>query len=111
MNTTPKFHDFQKYQWLFIIIALYAAPAILYSQSPPPTIAWQHCYGGTNSESARCITPTTDGGYIFAGVAGSDDGDVWGRHFLTVDIWVVKINSQGSIEWQRCLGGDYKGFF
>jgi len=67
-------------------------------------IQWQKCLGGTNIDLAQSIQQTTDGGYIVAGVTGSNDGDVLGNHGLN-DAWVVKLDASGSIQWQKCLGG------
>ncbi len=73
-------------------------------------IEWQQCYGGTYTESVVDIKNTADGGYIFLGLTNSNDGDVSGYHgtpgnIYNFDIWVIKVDSIGSIEWQRCLGG------
>lgn len=72
-------------------------------------IQWQKCLGGTRNENAHSIIKTFDGGYIVAGETESNDGDVSGYHqnskFLTNDAWIVKLNSTGNIEWQKCLGG------
>ena len=70
------------------------------------TIEWQKSYGGTTNESARSIKQTIDGGYIFAGSSRSNDGDVSGHHGTDDfdDGWVVKLNSDGVIEWQKSLG-------
>jgi hypothetical protein len=74
-----------------------------------PFIIWQQCLGGFDEDFAYSIQPTLDGGYIAAGKTISDNGDVSGNHDYfgdnTEDIWVVKVNASGSIEWQRCLGG------
>ncbi len=68
-------------------------------------IQWQKCLGGgVGAEIAYSLKETIDGGYIIAGEAASDDGDVSGNHGYT-DYWVVKINSTGNIQWQKCLGG------
>jgi hypothetical protein len=39
-----------------------------------------------------------------AGYTASNDGDVTGNHGGG-DYWIVKLNSTGTIEWQKCLGG------
>jgi hypothetical protein len=65
---------------------------------------WQKCLGGTGGEEAYSIVQTRDGGYIVAGLTGSNDGDVSGSHGFG-DIWVVKLDSSGAIAWQKCLGG------
>jgi hypothetical protein len=67
-------------------------------------IQWQRTYGGTNHDRAYCIQQTSDGGYIVVGQTESNDGDVSGYHGGK-DFWVVKLNSTGSIEWQKTLGG------
>jgi len=74
------------------------------AKAQPPSIAWQKCLGGTINEEAHSIQQTADGGYIVAGDTDSNDGDVSGNHG-SIDVWVVKLNSSGSITWQKCLGG------
>jgi hypothetical protein len=75
-----------------------------------PSIEWQKSLGGTNEESAKSIKQTADGGYIIVGSSKSNDNDVSGNHLnanleTTWDGWVVKLNAQGAIEWQKSLGG------
>lgn len=74
-------------------------------------IEWNNCYGGTGNDFATRISQTSDGGYLFCGNTSSTDGDVTGFHpgpnpfgFYS-DIWVVKIDNTGTLEWQKCLGG------
>ncbi|MDN5355316.1 MAG: hypothetical protein PWQ43_258 [Rikenellaceae bacterium] len=70
-------------------------------------IEWQKCLGGTDNDFANSIQQSSDGGFIVAGETKSNDGDVSGNHGV-YDYWVVKLNSSGDIEWQKCLGGtDY----
>ena len=68
------------------------------------SIQWQKCLGGTSGEWSYAIQETTDGGYIISGKTTSNDGDVSGNHGYQ-DIWVVKLDSIGNIQWQKCLGG------
>ena len=73
-------------------------------------IQWQRCLGGSFGDNATEIIQTTDGGYLFAGTTNSNDGDVSGFHgtpgtVYNRDIWVVKLDETGNIEWQKCLGG------
>src|SRR5690606_35784796 len=74
-------------------------------------IEWTKNYGGSGMEftyGSTLIQQTTDGGYIFAAGSDSSDNDVTGNHGDT-DIWVVKLNETGEIEWQRSYGGsDYE---
>jgi hypothetical protein len=73
------------------------------------TIEWQKSLGGTFDDWGQSIQQTTDSGYIIAGYSSSNDGDVTGHHGTTTthDYWVVKLNSTGTIEWQKSLGGTY----
>ncbi|MFI5172812.1 MAG: T9SS type A sorting domain-containing protein [Chitinophagales bacterium] len=68
------------------------------------TLEWQQCYGGSNSERAYCISKTSDNGYIITGFTLSNDVDVSGNHG-NQDVWTVKIDSTGTIQWQKCYGG------
>jgi hypothetical protein len=67
-------------------------------------IQWQKCFGGTGWEEAKSIKPTNDGGYVFTGFATSVDGDLT-QNKGSFDLWVVKLDSAGNIEWQRTYGG------
>jgi hypothetical protein len=69
---------------------------------------WQMSYGGNNTDLVKHVRPTLDGGFIVVGVSQSIDGDVTGHHNPAVmnnDIWVVKIDSFGVMEWEQSLGG------
>ncbi|MBC8487028.1 MAG: T9SS type A sorting domain-containing protein, partial [Bacteroidetes bacterium] len=71
-------------------------------------IIWQKCFGGSRYETARNIYKTNEGGYIVIGKTQSHDGDVIGNHTLSEydsDIWLVKLNSEGELIWQQCIGG------
>ncbi len=61
-------------------------------------IEWQCTYGGIQNEGAYSIQETSDGGYI---VAGYTDSFGLGN----TDIWILKLNSEGVIEWQCTFGG------
>ena len=73
-------------------------------------LQWKKCYGGSADDKAYCIQQTTDGGYIVAGSTVSTDGDVTGLHLnsfnpLWGDYWVIKIDSIGTLQWQKTIGG------
>ncbi len=67
-------------------------------------LVWQRCLGGSGNDSLGRIKEQTDGGVILFGSTSSHDGDVVGLHGSS-DIWIVKLDSQGNLVWQRCLGG------
>lgn len=74
-------------------------------------IVSQHCYGGSYYDLGFSVIEV-DAGYIFAAGSSSNDGDVSGHHGPAgiapngwPDIWVVKIDLQGEIIWQKSIGG------
>lgn len=69
-----------------------------------PAIAWQRCLGGTDGEYAWGVQLAADGGIAMLGTTISTDGDVEGNHGLD-DFWLVKLDSSGTLLWQRCYGG------
>jgi hypothetical protein len=78
------------------------------SNAQVPNIQWQKCLGGTLHEYSPWMRCTFDGGVILVSSAYSNDGNVTGNHDTTgatSDIWIVKLDSLGSIQWQKCLGG------
>lgn len=66
-------------------------------------IEWEKLLGGTLEDGGNSVELTPDGGYMIAGYTYSNDGDVLGNHGDS-DIWVVRLDSQGNIIWQRCYG-------
>ena len=79
---------------------------------------WQKTIGGTGQEKLHSIILTADGGYLLGGSSASyktrnsSDGkvDLFGKSENTrgnMDYWVVKLKKDGTIEWQKTLGGKY----
>ncbi len=71
-------------------------------------IIWQNCYGGSGGEYAKTIIPNEDNGFSVFGSTRSYDGDVSGNHGSSEyedDIWMIKINNEGELLSQRCIGG------
>ena len=69
-------------------------------------LEWQKSLGGSQGETAYSIIQTNEGGYIVSGFTRSytNDGDIT-VHYGGEDIWVVKLDSQGNIEWEKSYGG------
>ena len=89
---------------VFFFISLLLSFSCSYSQAP--LIQWQKSYGGNGiyGDAGYSISQTTDGGYIVAGQSDSNDGDVSGNHGYN-DAWVLKLDVNGAIQWQKSLGG------
>ncbi len=67
-------------------------------------LAWQRCLGGNGTDNANGVLLTADGGCLISCYTTSNDGDVSGNHG-DYDMWAVKLDADGAIEWQHCLGG------
>ena len=62
-------------------------------------VSWQNTYVGNSVNTARSIQQTADGGYIIAGrttISGT----------FNVDLWLLKLDSNGAISWQKTYGGE-----
>lgn len=69
-------------------------------------IEWQRTIGGNLDDRLYSILSTLDGGYIFSGDSNSNSSAEKNENcFGEYDIWIVKLNSNGEIEWQKTLGG------
>jgi hypothetical protein len=87
----------KKLIFIFCIISEF-----IFAQS---SIQWQKSLGGNSSDRGYSTQQTTDGGYIVAGFALTENnGDVWGGPG-NGDFWVVKLNPTGDIQWQKAIGG------
>jgi len=60
------------------------------------SVDWQKIYGTFNSEYAKKILQTGDGGYVVL---------VYNAQAINDRIWVLKLDSSGNIEWQKGYGG------
>jgi hypothetical protein len=59
---------------------------------------WSRTYGGASSDSAKALVQTGDGGYAIAGYTTSFGAGSY-------DFWLVKIDANGNMEWNRTYGG------
>jgi len=62
------------------------------------TVEWSKTYGGIENDKPSVILQTNDGGYIVAGETNSYGAG-------NSDIWILKLTSDGMIEWQKTYGG------
>lgn len=70
------------------------------------TKAWSKVYGGSKDDEGSGIAQTLDGGYILIGTTASKDGDMTGNLGKGSSIVVLKLDSAGTITWQKTIGGD-----
>jgi predicted secreted protein len=62
------------------------------------TMQWNKTYGGTGYDRANALVRTTDGGYALAGETASFGAG-------GADVWVVKTDSNGNMQWNKTYGG------
>jgi hypothetical protein len=73
-------------------------------------IQWQRLVGGSGNDEPSKAIIASDGGYIISGVSYSVDGDLTGIPKYTggtfgTDAWLLKLNTDGTIAWQKRYGG------
>lgn len=67
-------------------------------------VFWKLTLGGTGMEELGEMIETRDGGYAIIGTTMSSDGDI-PQAFGQRDIWVLKLDDLGNIEWNKTFGG------
>ena len=72
------------------------------------TVAWSRFYGGIYNEQLIAIKQLADGSYIIgANTESNNSYDVpanYNSGFLNKDIWIIKLDSNGDILWNKCFG-------
>lgn len=69
------------------------------------SILWSKTFGGETHDNARAVKETADGAVVVVGKTESTTGDVSG-HKGGHDFWVVKVRkTNGTLEWEKSLGG------
>ncbi|UOQ99669.1 gliding motility-associated C-terminal domain-containing protein [Hymenobacter sp. 5317J-9] len=106
--STPRwFSDFAAF-WRTVLLCaavLLAVAARVAAQTPAKL--WDKTYGGNGSEGPGRMYPTADGGYVVAGSSTSGiSGDKSQASRGGSDYWVIKIDAQGTKQWDRTFGGN-----
>ena len=70
---------------------------------------WRRYFGGGHIDQSRDVLETSDGGFLMIGVSESSDFDITDARGAN-DFWVVKVNAQGDMLWQKSLGGSESDF-
>ena len=68
-------------------------------------LVWQKTFGGSGDDVARYIRQTPDGGYIVIGSTSSFDGVVASGNRGLGDVWVLKLDNAGNLQWEKTYGG------
>lgn len=66
-------------------------------------LIWEKTLGASSFDVARAISKTTDNGFIIAGNSRSSDASFTNQG--QNDAWVLKVNANGTVLWQKFIGG------
>ena len=66
-------------------------------------LQWSKTYGGSKDDRGQSLVKTQDGGFALTGYAMSDDGDGSVNNGFH-DNWILKLDAQGTIEWEKSYG-------
>jgi hypothetical protein len=72
--------------------------ALLLKISEEGDVEWLRAFGGADDDEACSVLQTEEGGFIVAG---------WTASFGNggMDAWIMKLDYQGYMEWEKALGG------
>ncbi len=83
---------------VLIVVSMTAAmtimPQIMYAQ---PYTLWTGTYGGSDWEHMGEAIQTPDGGYVVAGATWS--------YTRACKVYLVRTDSEGTVLWEKLLGG------
>ena len=68
-------------------------------------ISWVRSFGGAGDDTPRSVIQTMDGGYAVLGFTNSTNGDLAIKNTAVNDYWLLKLNADGEVQWQRTYGG------
>lgn len=81
-----------------------AADLWIIKVTPQGDMLWERTIGGSNFDVGRSISKTQDGGLLISGSSRSSDGLITENKGQN-DAWVLKLNSNADITWQKTIGG------
>ncbi len=64
-------------------------------------LVWSKTIGGSNNDFATDIVLSNDGGYVLTGVSASKDWGFGSDNQSSEDIFVIKLNSNGTEQWRH----------
>ncbi|MCZ8169129.1 T9SS type A sorting domain-containing protein [Flavobacterium sp.] len=70
------------------------------------SIIWQNTLGGNGNDTPVSACLTADGGFLIVGYSDSDSsGDKTENSRGFQDFWVVKLDANGAVLWDKTIGG------
>ncbi|CAM1363532.1 conserved hypothetical protein [Tenacibaculum sediminilitoris] len=71
--------------------------------TPQGELLWEKTYGGSSFDVGRSIKKTVDGGFLISGSSRSTDNGFTNKG--QNDALIMKINTNGNLQWQKTVGG------
>ena len=68
------------------------------------SLVWEKSFGGSEIDEAHAISKSADGNYLIAGDTRSSDLNI-SQNNGAADLWVIKITPEGTLLWEKSLGG------
>lgn len=71
-------------------------------------VMWDRTFGGDERDQLFVMKPCVNGGFVLGGSSesqqntGNKNSPLYGLN----DMWIVKIDANGNLEWERTFGGD-----
>ena len=69
------------------------------------TVEFVKTFGGSQEDEAVGIVQANDGGLVIAGSTSSTDGDITDKTTTDSDFWLLKVDANGQIVWNKTYGG------
>ena len=92
--------------------------ALVTKLNPDGSTAWIKLMGGGGDDQFEKIEIMPDGGILLCGSTNSNDGDVPPNLYHDIpfdnnygDAWLVKLDPNGNLLWQKVIGGENKDAF
>jgi hypothetical protein len=79
-------------------ITYYGSMVYLIKTDPNGNEEWSKTFGGSSTSWGHSVQQTTDGGYIII-------GNRYYGFFNGMEIWLIKTDSQGNMEWEKYWSG------
>lgn len=75
-------------------------------------LSWQKTFGFSGADYGTTLTETNDNGYLITGVldvtaSGGLGNERKAKRHAGGDIWAIKLNNNGDLEWSKYYGGSF----
>jgi len=86
----------------YVVVGYCNAEPWLFKTDAAGNQQWERTYSGPTEPLLNCVRQTQDGGYILAGRCCNEAAS-------STDLWLVKTDASGDVEWEKSLGGSPDG--